>query len=59
MMVVVVVMTMMMIFESIMNLWWHENSEVLEDCCVLRSDTAHCGISFPVFQKKLLPVSSW
>jgi len=38
--------------------WCHDNSQVLEDCHVLGSDTACCGISLPVFQRILLTVSS-
>jgi hypothetical protein len=52
------VVMMMMLCESIMNFWCHANSKFLEDCCVLESDTAHCGILLPVFQRNLLPISS-
>jgi len=58
MMMVMMMITMMMLCESIMKFWCHEYRDFLEDGCVLGSDTACCGISLPVFQSNLLLVSS-
>jgi len=44
MVMVVVMMLIIMLYEYIMKFWCHENSEVLEECCVLGCDTAHCDI---------------